>query len=173
MGTILGAIVFFLLFHFWISPWLQRHMGGEELMDLMQWRTPADVDAALSAYGESGRALYRRVLLVDLLFPLVYVPPLALSTAFAAPKLRWLRRYAYIAVVLPIVGGLFDWGENLTLLVQVSQFPNHTYLVSWIAGAMTLLKFTTLIASVAIIGLGLVAYARTRRGAARQARSTT
>lgn len=158
LGTITGGGVLLLIFELWISPWLEGNMGGERLLDLMPWRTPADVDAAFFVYSESGRAFYRRVLLVDLLFPLVYVPPLTLSVAFSAPMLRRLRRFAYILPLLPIAGGIFDWGENVLFLTQLRRFPDQGEFTSWIAFVMTLLKFAALGVSVAIIVWGLWLY---------------
>ena len=52
------------------SPWLRARMGGQDVLDVIPWRSPDDVHAALEAYGPSGRQRYRRYLAADALFPL-------------------------------------------------------------------------------------------------------
>jgi hypothetical protein len=158
IGTLLAGLVLAAVYIGMVAPWLRDHMGGEKLLDEMFWRTPAEPDTALEAYGPDGRDFYRNVLLVDLFFPIVYSVFLALSVAFAAPKIPRLRPFANLAPLLPIAGGMFDWGENILFLTQLSRFPDQGDFLSWAACVMTFMKFAALGLSVAIIAWGLWSY---------------
>lgn len=158
LGTILTGTAFLVLFRQLLSPWLQDHMSGGELLDLMYWRTPGDLNAALDTYGTDGRNFYRNVLLVDLLFPIVYSIPLSLSMAFVADQFVFSRRFVRLAAIIPLVGGMFDWGENILLWIQTGRFPDQSEFLGWIACAMTALKFALVFGSVLIVFVGLIAY---------------
>lgn len=156
LAIVAGSLIVFGRF---VSPWLKGRTGGQPVLDITPWRSPEDVDAALEAYGASGRQWYRRYLLADALFPVLYSPLLAVSVAFGAQQLRLPSRYVEAAIIIPFIGGAFDWCENALLWVQTSRVPDQGERLSRVAGVMTVLKFAMLGTSVFVSFTGLVCVA--------------
>lgn len=116
---------------------LQKRLGAD-IIDLLRDGYDADiVQERFLIYGETGRALYARAT-----FSLDVVYPLAYSTFFA-----WLivmgavsSRARYF-VILPIVVALLDLGENVSIYLLLTNFPDITDAQIARASSLTVVKW--------------------------------
>lgn len=110
--TFIGFILLLLLF-----PLLP--IDGE-LIDVQNWYTHAEAMALLEGYGPTGRVAYIwSSLLLDTLFPVVYVTLLAgLIYRFRASESTW-----WLAIT-PVFGGFVDLLENVQICVMLLSYPN-------------------------------------------------
>jgi len=163
-GSFLFVAAVLALFSLIGSDWLERRMGGQQLLDVMlwpldPWRSPEVVTATLEAYGDQGRQLYLGVLIADTMFAGLYSVLLAVWGSFAARQLQLPNRVSRVATVFPMIGGLvFDWGENLLLGVQTIRFPQHSDAASWFALALSELKLLAYIESFLVLPFALLAF---------------
>jgi len=164
----LSTVVAVLLAFFFVgAEWLERRMGGQQVLDVMfwpidrPWRSPEVVTSTLEAYGDRGRRWYLGVLLVDTMFAGLYSVLLTVWDAFAARQLHLSNKWARRATIIPLFGGLVcDWGENLLLGLQTVRFPNQNVNVSQVAFVLSELKFVayleTLFLLLAVVVLTII-----------------
>jgi hypothetical protein len=113
----------------------------------------------IQSYGESGRAIYRTIeLTADLVYPLVYGFAFALLLAFLvkkiAPSSSWMPYLAF----LPLLGMLFDYAENISILTLLSYYPQRVDWVAKIGGVATLFKWLFAFSGMIATLLGLIAW---------------
>ena len=133
--TLLATFVLTFLFLLVVFPQLA---GDIESLDVRTGGySYADVMAAMEGYGEAGRTRYAWISpTLDTLFPLCYVSLYAGVLWRFAPHER-LKAMAY----LPVIGGVFDLGENAQVVTMLLQYPDITVAqVEW-ANRFTLTKF--------------------------------
>jgi hypothetical protein len=92
--------------------------GGYGILDFEVGYSVARVDEILGSYGAEGMALYRRIQLLDVINPAVY----SLILACVAYLLWQGRGPRYIALI-PLLGGVGDYLENVTLFLIVRSYP--------------------------------------------------
>ena len=145
-----------LAFRFVVSPWLERRMGNRRVLDVDPFYTAGEAHTTLDAYGAPGRRVYLRYLVVDLGAPFLYGALLAISTTYAARRFDLSDRWVLAATLLPLVGGAFDWGENVTLGVLTTTHGDKVNPLGWVASGFTLLKFVALGGSLLFASAGLI-----------------
>lgn len=125
--------------------------------DLSFWYAPEELYRMAESYGPTGRSAYVRARWsFDVVWPLVYVAFLSVTLAWT-----WGRRLANVrlgrrANLLPVAAGAFDLLENACTSLVMLRYPAHTPGVDLLAPISTLLKWTFLSASFALLVIGLV-----------------
>ena len=101
---------------------LQMRLGAD-IIDVLRGGYDADmVQERFLIYGELGRALYARaVLSLDVVYPLAYSTFFACLIVMGAVSSR--ARYLFI---VPIVVALLDLGENVSIYLLLTNFPDIT-----------------------------------------------
>lgn len=132
-----------------IFPYLSA--GVESLDVRLDGYSHAEVMAALEGYGADGRWRYIWIsLILDTIFPLLYCSLYAGLIYRFAPR-EALKPLAY----LPLIGGLFDLGENVQIVTMLAQFPEISVTqVEW-ANRFTLTKFAFSRLSMVLAALAL------------------
>jgi hypothetical protein len=133
--------------------------------DMSLLYSAGDLYRMAESYGEEGRRAYVVARFTfDLAFPLVFT--LFLTTAITwvygrafAPGSLWRR-----ANLVPLLGGLFDYLENLSTALVMARYPARTGVVEWLAPAFTLLKWLFVGGSFMLLAGGVVALWRRGRG---------
>ncbi|MDD1690156.1 MAG: hypothetical protein LUQ66_05800 [Methanoregula sp.] len=121
---------------------LKSITGGVGILDMEVLYTPDQAYAFLAAMGEAGRSFeLTRIIPLDLLVPFFYA--LFLSTFITWLLHRWLPAESrwYRLNVIPVIGALFDYLENIGIIAMLLVWPAEMYSVAQITMAATLLKF--------------------------------
>lgn len=146
--TVLAAFVGILVTGFLVNgrPFgiaeLKSITGGVGILDMEVFYTPEQAYAFLAAMGEAGRAFeLTHIVPLDLLVPLFYA--LFLSTFISWLLHRWLPEKSpwHRLNVVPVIGALFDYTENLGIIAMLLAWPMEMYSIAQITMAATLLKF--------------------------------
>jgi len=163
----LKKILVFLLLDLVLMLGLMPFMGGKiaALSDGMQvidlqiptYAAQTALDM-VAAYGDDARKLYKQVeLTADTIYPLVYGMTYALLLAFLFKgNLPGSPKWKYLLPLVPLIGMLFDFGENIGIVTMLSQFPDQPFLLAWITAKFSLLKWIFAFASIILITLGLI-----------------
>lgn len=141
LGVATGAF----LALFWLTPLgvppLRRRGGGKLPPDLRFGYSADEVYRLMTVYGAAGLAHWRRMLLIDMLFPCAYAPFIAMLGArwadWAAAGPLW--REAGVACLTVAVA--CDYGENALLLGVINAFPRRRSAATAAASLFTRGKF--------------------------------
>ncbi|PKG32374.1 hypothetical protein, partial [Methanoregula sp.] len=121
---------------------LKSITGGVGILDMEVFYTPEQAYTFLAAMGDAGRAFeLTHIIPIDLLVPLFY--GLFLSTFISWLLHRWLPAASpwHRLNVIPVIGALFDYLENLGIIAMLLAWPLEMYSIAQITMAATLLKF--------------------------------
>jgi hypothetical protein len=158
----LTALVIFALFAAFVLPGQAANAGadGSDVgsPDLSFYYTAQDLYRMAEAYGEQGRQDYVRVRFTfDLIWPLVY-------TVFLATGTSWVYRRAFAAEALwqranivPVLGALLDFLENVSTSVVMIRYPSPTAIVDMLAPVLTMVKWVLVSTSFVLLVVGVVA----------------
>ena len=141
-AVVLLAIAVGFLGWFWLAPGgvlsLRRLAAGELQVDVRPAYSPDTLYRLLQQYGQAGRQNFRRMVLVDMVFPAVYGAGLYLLADALAPDPA--SPAGCLARAAAVSAALFDYGENMLLLSVVRRFPARHDLIARAASACTSLK---------------------------------
>jgi hypothetical protein len=164
--VVLAALVVFLLFSALVLPrqatadrrYSSTETGAGDVgsPDTSLYYSRDELYRMAEAYGAQGRAAYVRARLTfDVIWPMVYT--LFLSTAISwlyarafEPGSSWRR-----ANLVPVLGALFDYLENLSTSLVMLRYPDHTPVVDALAPIFTLIKWIFVGGSFALLLTGL------------------
>ena len=172
----LSALLIFLLFSALVLPQqatkAEQETGSSDSPDTSFFYSPSDLYRMAESYGEQGREAYIRARFTfDLVWPMVYTFFLTTSIGWVfgrtfGPDSRWQR-----ANLIPLLGALFDYLENLSTSLVMLRFPDQTPVVDALAPVFTALKWLFLGASFLLLFGGIV-IATWRRIASRRPNSS-
>ena len=105
----------------------------------------------LGSYGPEGHALYARIQLLDILNPALYSLVLAALThrVLRGTGPEWL-------CLLPLLGGLGDYAENITLFKIVGDYPEISASVVSVSSTLSLVKNGLLVVGITPLAIGLL-----------------
>jgi hypothetical protein len=150
----LAALAACFLVIFWLSPIgvpaLKRLGNGKPPSDLSFGYEASDTYQLLAAYGQTGVAHWRRLLIIDMVFPAVYGSLLALLASRWASWVGAGLVWRSVAVASPIVASACDYAENLLLLRVIASLPARLSAAVTVASFFTRLKFISFIATLTI-----------------------
>ncbi len=113
--------------------------------------TADDLYQMAEAYGETGRAAYIRARFTfDLIWPLVYTLFLTAFTSWTAAKIFLPGSKWRTLNVVPVVGMVLDYLENISAAAVMARFPLQTPIVDFLTPVFTLLKWVFVYASFVI-----------------------
>lgn len=151
---VLGGFFVGFLIVFWATPWgvpaLERRGGGRTPPDLSFGYRADETYRLLDLYGRAGVAHWRRLLLLDLIFPAVYA---TLFASLAADWGAWAHAspgWRIVAIGAPILAGVCDYVENFLLLAVLAALPRKAPHLIAGASAFTRAKFVLAHATLAI-----------------------
>ena len=124
------------------TPTIEEHSGGVPILDMRMSYTPEEVYQLFSALGIAGRQAYRTLHLVpDMLFPISYALLFAFTGAWFLVRLLPLEHPLQWLILTPLISGLADILENLSLVVSGLAYPNRMDWMAQIASLLTKIKF--------------------------------
>jgi hypothetical protein len=134
--------------------------GGYGILDFDQGYTKERVAEVLGSYGEQGFSLYRRIQVLDLLNPALYSLIAAILT-----YMLWIARGRGWLCLLPLLGGIGDYAENVTLFLLSRAYPDVPEGLVAMSSTLSLVKNGLLIVGLVpmIAGLAFWCIDRLRR----------
>ena len=156
----LAGLVIFLLFSALVLPGqsakAEKIAGEAGSPDTSFFYSTDDLYQMAGAYGEQGRKEYVRARFTfDLIFPVVYTLFLVTAVSWSFGKAfpadsRWQH-----ANLVPLLGMLFDYLENIAASVVMLRYPASTGVSGALAPVFSLLKWGLIGASFALLIFGL------------------
>lgn len=113
----------------------------------------------ITKMSEPARAFYKSIELgADLVYPLIYGFAFALLIAFLWKKLGWDQGLLKWVILFPLLGMIFDYGENLSIVSLINQYPNPAAGTAQTAAYFSLAKWSFAFAGLAAIIIGLLGW---------------
>jgi hypothetical protein len=157
----LSALAIFLLFSALVLPGqaarAETYTKNAGSPDMSFYYSADDLYHMAEVYGKQGREAYVRTRFTfDLIFPLVYTMFLGTAISWVygkafMPDSRWQR-----ANLIPVLGALFDYLENLSTSLVMLRYPNQTGVVDVLAPVFTLAKWAFISGSFVLLLGGVV-----------------
>jgi len=130
---------------------LTAAMGGQPILDMKPSFSADETYQRLAAFGEAGRAAYRRtVVTTDVVFPFCVLAFLFLLARYTADRLNPSRPLRVLLLAVPIICFLSDMAENAGIFVMLSDFPERHELVASYLGYLTVIKRVSQVASIVL-----------------------
>ncbi len=124
------------------NPTIEDHSGGVPILDMRLSYTPEEAYHLFSALGATGRQAYRTLHLVpDTLFPIAYALAFAFTSAWFLVRLLPLDNPLQWLSLTPLISGLADVLENLSLVFASLMYPNQIDWLIQLASVLTKIKF--------------------------------
>lgn len=170
LGFFVPAMAVYSLMLLYTIPQVEQHAVGMKLFDL----SPSGYSfeyarELLGALGVNGRETYLyRQLPADFVYPGLFAVSccLLLSWLFAK-SLKTSSRIFYLCFV-PVIAGLFDYLENICIVLMLNSYPNVTESHVAFASFFTILKSAFTTAFFVLLIVGVVLFWKMKRNAKMQ-----
>lgn len=127
---------------FFSNPTIVEHSGGLPILDLRESFSPDDAYELFTALGAEGRQAYLILHLVpDTLFPIGYALTFAFISAWFLVRLLPLDHRLQWLSLIPLISGLADVLENLSLVICNLAYPGRIDWLVQFAHLLTKVKF--------------------------------
>jgi hypothetical protein len=124
------------------TPIVEEHSGGVPILDMRMSYTPEEAYELFMALGIAGRQAYRTLHLVpDMLFPISYALLFAFTSAWFLVRLLPLEHPLQWLSLTPLISGLADILENLSLVISSLAYPVRMDWLVQFAALLTKIKF--------------------------------
>ena len=124
------------------NPTIVKHSGGVHILDMRESYTPDDAYELFAALGSKGRRAYLTLHLVpDTLFPVGYSLVFAFISAWFLVRLLPLDHRLQWLSMIPLMSGLADVLENLSLVICNLTYPGRVDWLVRFAHLLTKVKF--------------------------------
>lgn len=155
----LVVLIFYVLFNFPSYGLVDRIQAASEfgkttILDTRFGYTSDQAYVTLKSLTAEGRALYKNMLLIDLMFPFFYLWFLwALLGRWAIPYLSFAIPAAWL---LPLLVALADLSENVIILTLIYYYPDFDEALGKAAGIITRFKLAGFVCCLALAALGWI-----------------
>lgn len=124
------------------SPTIVEHSGGLTILDTRESFSPDDAYELFTELGAAGRQAYLTLHLVpDMIFPVSYALTFALISAWFLVRLLPLDHRLQWLIMVPLISGLADVIENLSLVICNLAYPGRIDWLVRFAHLLTKVKF--------------------------------
>ena len=124
------------------TPTIEDHSGGLRILDMRLSYGPEEANNLFEALGTEGRRAYIMLhLMPDMLFPITYALAFALTSAWFLVRVLPLDHPLQWLSLTPLISGVADIFENLSLVVVNSSYPSRIDWLTHIASVLTKIKF--------------------------------
>jgi hypothetical protein len=156
--TILAVIVF-ILFSALVLPGQSRSAPQTEAgtPDLSFYYPAQELYHMAEALGQAGREAYIRARFTfDLVWPLVYTFLLVTTISWVYQRVVAAESPWRLINLLPVLGMCGDYLENISTSLVMWRYPLSTFVLDWMAGVFTALKWLLIAGSFAGLLAGLI-----------------
>ena len=124
------------------TPTIEDESGGLRILDMRFSYGPEEANQLFEALGVEGRRAYIVLHLVpDMLFPISYALAFACISAWFLVRLLPLDHPVQWLSLTPLISGVADILENLSLVVANSSYPSRIDWLTQLASVLTKVKF--------------------------------
>jgi hypothetical protein len=141
---------------------IREYSGGAGPIDLTVNYSPGYVYQLMDDLGEAGREAYRRFVLFDLVYIPIYAAFMGVGLNLFMRELRLTGNRLYAWRLLPVYAGIADFGEELSLLAVLANFPDRLDGVVEFMNLFTLAKLALFSLSVLMLAVLFVRWLRLR-----------
>ena len=139
------------------TPTIEDHSGGLRILDMRFSYGPEEANRFFEALGMEGRRAYLMLhLMPDLLFPICYALAFACTSAWFLLRLLPLNHPLQWLSLTPLISGVADLVENLSLVVANSLYPTRVDWLTTIASVLTKIKFGLMPIGVVLLSVMVV-----------------
>lgn len=140
--TFLLLLTTFAVTHLLTFPGSLAHFrdatGGLKILDMSASSSATETYERLSAMGDTGRALYMRLILtIDIVFPLAMLVFLLMFAGFASQRAELVVWASRLVALPPLLYFGLDLLENASVLAMLIEYPDRLDRVASIVGALT------------------------------------
>ena len=158
----LAALIVFVLFMILVLPAQTKRAdaasAGADTPDLSLVYSANDLYRMAESYGADGRQEYIRIRFsFDLAWPLVYAIFLVTATSWMFAKAFVPGSNWRLVNLIPLVGMLLDFLENIATSLVMLRYPSRTPIVDILAPVFSFTKWIVLGASFTLLVIGIVA----------------
>lgn len=146
------AIVFGMIL--WSLNQLSEVSGGYGILDFEPGYSFDRVNEVLGSYGPEGMALYGRIQVLDIFNPALYSLVAATFT-----YLLWRDRGPDWLCLMPLLGGLGDYVENVTLFMIARAYPELPVGLVQVSSMLSLIKNGLFVIGFAPLIIGVILWA--------------
>lgn len=133
--------------------------NGTGPLDLNLFYTPEQAFAAINAYGETGRSVYRIIeLTADIIYPVIYTLAFGLLISWLAARGFAADSRLQRLNLLPVGAWLFDLLENIGIVTLLSIYPSMPTALAAITAVFTSAKWLFAFGSILTILVSLGAW---------------
>ena len=126
-------------------PKVMQFSGGMPLLDMLPTGYTHDyVRTLFDTLGEQGRKAYLfQQIPLDMLYPGLFAVTYCLLTAYLLTKLGKFDSPMFYGCLIPVLSGLFDYGENAGIIAMINSYPNNSSQLTVITNIFSILKSTS------------------------------
>ena len=136
------------------TPTIEDHSGGLRILDMRLSYGPEEANHLFDALGTEGRRAYLMLhLMPDMLFPTCYALAFACTSAWFLVRLLPLDHPLQWLSLTPLISGVADILENLSLAVANSSYPTRIDWLTHVASTLTKIKFGLMPIGVMLLGV--------------------
>ena len=157
--------VYLIMFCYTI-PKVERHAPGLALFDLSPtgYSTQHAI-TLLESLGQEGRNVYLyQQLPVDFLFPGLFAVSLTLLLTWIFAKSFQSNSKIFYFAVVPILAGIFDYLENISIVSMIQSFPDLPQGLVATASIFTMLKSASIAAFFVLLYIGVASLLKREAG---------
>ena len=151
---------------------IREYSGGVRPIDLTVNYSPGYVYQLMDDLGEAGREAYRRFVLFDMVYIPIYVAFLGVGLNLFMRELGLTGSRLYAWRLLPVYAGIADFGEEISLLAVLANYPDRLEGVVEFMNLFTLAKLALFSLSVLMLAVLFVRRLRLRIFSNRKAASS-
>jgi hypothetical protein len=141
------------------TPTIEEHSGGVPILDMRLSYTPEEAYHLFTALGAAGRQADRTLHLVpDILFPICYALLFAFASAWFLVRLLPLDHPLQWLSLTPLISGLADILENLSLVISSLAYPSRIDWLVQVASLLTKIKFALMPVGVVFLSAMIVVW---------------
>jgi hypothetical protein len=159
LGFLVPAMVVYFLMLLYSIPQVEQHANGMKLFDL----SPSGYShqyalELLKNLGSTGRDIYLyRQLPLDFIYPGMFAVSCCLLLTWLFKKSLIINSSMFYWCIIPLVAGLFDYLENICIILMLKSYPNVPELLVIFASIFTVFKsiLTIIFFVLFFVGCGL------------------
>ncbi|MFW9976086.1 MAG: hypothetical protein ACFFDQ_12520 [Candidatus Thorarchaeota archaeon] len=149
VAMIFASFIVVMIMGMLTQTWVYAIYGEVTMPDTRLAYSINEITDAFNTLGQEGLNVWAQAHMLDFLFPLTYMFAMAFGVNLELRKLYPENLNARKLVLIPLLGGIADYVENILILTQIAAYPNLTEGVIIFASGITTLKWV-------LLGLGFV-----------------